>query len=76
VKERFILLAGMFLWAVARMLVREAAWLTVKAATQQREARRKYQQGLLPGPTVSMTYRDGAWVKPEITYDGPAGPDN
>ncbi|RLA50236.1 MAG: hypothetical protein DRQ98_13105 [Gammaproteobacteria bacterium] len=55
--------------ALGKALVREAAWMTVKAARQRIESRDRYCRQTNTRPAIDMEQRQGIWIpKDEITY--------
>jgi len=75
VTARFLQLGLLFVWTVAKMLVREAAWLTVQAAKQRHQARIAYAEAprRIRHRVVDVQPVGGTWSIDQCSFDGPAG---
>ena len=72
---KFLQLGLLFVWTIARMLVREAAWLTVQAAKQRHQARLAYTESprLVRHRVIDVQPVGGTWSIDQCSFNGPAG---
>lgn len=70
----FVRFCLVFADALGKAIVREVAWLTIKAARNEMEARDRYVRRTSRPPVVMKKDGDNRVPGKTISYDGPAGP--
>jgi hypothetical protein len=71
VKHKLAQLGALFVWHLAKLMVREAAWMTVDAARQR--IRRRRRLAAERSRVIDLRYQGGVWKPDRLSYDGPAG---
>lgn len=64
-------LAALFVWYLAKFLVREAAWMTAEAARNSIRRRRRLEGS--DHRVIDLRREGETWIADRFSYDGPAG---